>query len=244
VSLADAGPRPAGSAAERSAHLRVRRVFKNAGLSLASDHFSVPGGGRSRNIIGIRDTPADCLTVLMAHTDSTDFSPGALDNASGVGVLVELAPRLARIEPECDVWLVATGAEERVTGEQPEHAGAAALVRRVIRQRRAADVQLALSLDEVGRGARLDVVSNVTTARPLVERAINDAARGTGLDVRTVADLGEGASDNREFQIRGMPAARLGVPDNPVRHTPRDTRRNLTAATFPRVRRLLEALVG
>jgi hypothetical protein len=40
-----------------------------------------------------------------------------------------------------------------------------------------------------------------------------------------------------------MPAALLGVPDNPVRHTPRDTRRNLSAATFPRVRRLLEALV-
>ena len=243
VSLAAAGPRPAGSAAERTAHLRVRRAFKNAGLTLASDHFREPGGGRSRNIIGMRDTPADCLTVLMAHTDSTDFSPGALDNASGVGVLVEFAPRLARLEPECDVWLVATGAEERVTAVQREHAGAAALVRRVVRGRRGRDVRMALSLDEVGKGTRLNLRSNVETGRPPVEEAIIDASRGTGLDVGFDPDLGEGASDNREFQIRGMPAALLGVPDNPVRHTPRDTRRNLTAATFPRVRRLLEALV-
>jgi hypothetical protein len=116
-------------------------------------------------------------------------------------------------------------------------------VRRVVRGRRMRDVRMAVSLDEVGRGTRLQVRSNVTEERPLVEGAIIDAARGTGLSVRLVPDLGEGASDNREFQVSGMPAALLGVGDNPVRHTPRDTRRNLTASTFPRVRRLLEALV-
>jgi hypothetical protein len=221
----------------------VRRAFKNSGLRLARDRFRVPGGGVSRNIIGIRDTEADCLTILMAHADSTDNSPGALDNASGVGALVELAPRLGRIEPECDVWLVATGAEERVTTQRPDHAGATALVRRVIRSRRAGDLRLALSLDEVGRGARMDLRSNSEAQRPQVERAILEASRGTGLDTRFIPDLGEGNSDHREFQIRRLPGAKLGVPSNPIRHTPADTRRNLTAATFPRVRRLLEALV-
>jgi len=244
VSLANEGPRPAGSAAERDAQLRVRRVFKASGLALASDRFDVPGGGRSRNVIGIRDTRASCLTILMAHADTTDRAPGALDNASGVGALVELAPRLGRLDPSCDVWLVATGAEERVDGVQRTHAGADALARRVVRTGRGLDVRMALSLDEVGKGNVLHVRSNVETERPLVEEAIIGAASGTGLDVSFDPDLGEGASDNREFQIRGMPAALLGVPDNPVRHTPRDTRRNLTAATFPQVRRLLEALVG
>jgi putative aminopeptidase FrvX len=179
----------------------------------------------------------------MAHADSTANSPGALDNASGVGALVDLAPRLQRIEPECDVWLVATGAEERVTTQRPDHAGATALVRRVIRAGRADDLRMALSLDEVGKGTRMDIRANTRVERPNVERAIIAASRGTGLDVRFDADLGEGNSDHREFQIRRLPAAKLGVVDNPIRHTPRDTRRNLTAATFPRVRRLLEALV-
>jgi hypothetical protein len=158
-------------------------------------------------------------------------------------VLVEFAPRLARLEPECDVWLVATGAEERVTTQRPDHAGATALVHRVIRAGRADDLRMALSLDEVGKGTRMDIRANTRVERPNVERAIIAASRGTGLDVRFDADLGQGNSDHREFQIRNLPGAKLGVVDNPIRHTPRDTRRNLTAATFPRVRRLLESLV-
>jgi hypothetical protein len=65
----------------------------------------------------------------MAHTDSTPNAPGANDNASGVGVVTELAGRLERIGPACDVWLVATGAEERIYTGSPDHLGALALAR-------------------------------------------------------------------------------------------------------------------
>ena len=88
-----AGPRPAGSAAERRAHARVEKRFRAAGLRVAHDRFRVPGHGRSRNVVGIYDTPADCLVVLIAHTDSVPPAPGADDNASGVGTLVALADR-------------------------------------------------------------------------------------------------------------------------------------------------------
>ena len=84
ASVARAGPRPAASAAERRAQLRVRAAFKRAGLSLASDRFTVPGKGRSRNVIGIRDGASDCLVVLMAHSDTMPRTPGAEDNASGL----------------------------------------------------------------------------------------------------------------------------------------------------------------
>src|SRR5215208_1789233 len=112
-SLALAGPRPAGSAAERRAHDRVAARFRAAGLRVGTDSFAVPGHGRSRNIVGVFDTTADCLVVLLAHADSVPPAPGADDNASGVGTLVGLAPRLKTITPGCDVWLIATGAEER-----------------------------------------------------------------------------------------------------------------------------------
>jgi hypothetical protein len=243
VSLAQAGPRPAASAAERSAQLRVRRVFKDSGLTVVGDRFRVPGRGVSRNVIGMHETPATCLTVVMAHSDSTANSPGALDNASGLGALVDLAPRLRAIEPECDVWLVATGAEERIYTGQPDHLGATALVRYIKRQRRTGHVRLALSLDEVGRGTRMHLRSNARAPRPLVERAVIRAARGTGLSVGWVRDSGSGNSDHREFQIRRLPAAKLGVTSNPYRHTARDTRDKLTASTFPRVRQLMEALL-
>ena len=55
----------------------------------------------------------------MAHTDSMPAGPGAEDNASGLGVLAELAR--ARLRPRCTVWLVATGAEERLYTGSPDH---------------------------------------------------------------------------------------------------------------------------
>ena len=51
--------------------------------------------------------------VLCLHADLTPFSPGANDNASGVGVILALAERLTR-EPlaNTEVWLAFTGCEE------------------------------------------------------------------------------------------------------------------------------------
>jgi hypothetical protein len=92
----------------------MARTFRGAGLRLAVQKVPVPGHGRSRNVIGVLDTPATCLRIAMAHADSAPPAPGANDNASGLGVLAALAPRLRSVEPGCDVWLAATGAEERV----------------------------------------------------------------------------------------------------------------------------------
>ncbi len=239
-SLALAGPRPAGGAAERRAHRRVAVVFGDAGLAVAYDRFAVPGKPRSRNVIGVLAGPRDCLWVVMAHTDTVPPAPGAEDNASGVGALVALAPGLAALQPRCDVWLVATGAEERIYTEQPDHLGASALVRRVRNSGRARDLRWALSLDEVGRGRAMWLRS---PARRGLERRVLAAAPGSGLGVRWVADEGSGNSDHREFNLAGFAAAKLGVPDNPLRHTAADRAGRLREATFVRIRRLLEALL-
>jgi hypothetical protein len=149
VELANAGPRPAASAAERRAHQRVATRFRAAGLRVDLERFTVPGKGASRDVIGIRDVPARCLVIAMAHADTVPPAPGADHNASGVGTIVALAPALAEAAaPACDVWLVATGSEERPYTKQPDHLGAAALVRRLRRTHRLQDVRLALSLDE------------------------------------------------------------------------------------------------
>jgi hypothetical protein len=75
------------------------------------------------------------------------------------------------------------------------------------------------------------------------ERRVAAAATGTGITVRWVADEGTGNSDHREFGLAGFTAAKLGVPDNPRRHTAADRVGRLQPKTFPRVRRLLERLV-
>jgi hypothetical protein len=128
--LAHRGPRPAGSAAERFAHGFVERAFRRAGLRVGVQPFVVPGRGTSRNVIGVLDTPASCLRIVMAHADTTPAGPGANDNASGVGVVVAVARRLRQLGPTCDVWLVANGAEERIYTGSNDHLGALALARR------------------------------------------------------------------------------------------------------------------
>jgi acetylornithine deacetylase/succinyl-diaminopimelate desuccinylase-like protein len=109
--IARLGPRPAAGRAEARAHALVRRRFQAVGLAVSVQRFSVPGRGRSRNVIGSVDGRRRCLRIVMAHADTVPDGPGANDNASGVGVVGALAPRIARRPPPCDVWLVATGAE-------------------------------------------------------------------------------------------------------------------------------------
>ena len=145
----------------------------------------------------------------MAHADTVPPSPGAEDNASGVGTLVALAPRIASLSPSCDVWLVATGAEERIYTGRPDHLGASALVGRVRARGRAGDLRWALSLDEVGRGRELWLRSR---ARRRFERSVLQAAAGSGLEARWVADAGSGNWDHREFGLAGLPRASSGCP--------------------------------
>jgi hypothetical protein len=53
------------------------------------------------------------FVVLFIHADTTPFSPGANDNASGVGVVLGLAKRLAENPlAHTEVWLAFTGCEE------------------------------------------------------------------------------------------------------------------------------------
>jgi hypothetical protein len=222
----------------------VAERFRAAGLRVRVQPFSVPGKGESRNVIGVLDRPRRCLRVVMAHTDSMPQTRGAVDNASGVGVLVALAPRLSALDPRCDVWLVATGSEERLYTGRPDHLGASALVRRVRRLGRAGDLRIALSLDEVGRGNRFWLRSSAAGVRAAVEKPVLRAVRRAGGHARWVRDEGTGNSDHREFQLAGLPAAKLGQPDNPCRHMPCDRSRLLQPATFALVRRAVERLLG
>ena len=242
--LAQAGPRPAGSPAEHRAHQRVANRFGAAGLRVGAERFTVPGKGTARDVIGIRHTPARCLVIAIAHADTVPHAPGADDNASGVGTLVALAPALATAPaPKCDAWLVATGSEERPYTKQPDHLGAAALVRRLDRTHRLRDVHLALSLDEVGHGKRFELAPAART-RPTVERPILEAARAAHVDVTWLRDSATGNSDHRELALAGAPAAKLGVPDEPLRHTASDTPERLQRGAFARVLRVVWPLLG
>jgi hypothetical protein len=210
----------------------VAKRFTRAGLTVRVQRFSTPRG-RSRNVIGVWHGTRRCLRVVMAHADTVPPSPGADDNGSGLGMLVALAPRLAVVQPPCEVWLVATGAEERNYTGSPDHLGALTLTRIVPRAR----LRYALSIDEVGRGTRFRLRSPVPAPRKRVEREL----MRSWIDWQR--DDGTGNSDHREFELAGMRGVKIGVLDEPVRHTAADTPDRLQRRAFARVERVLEAVL-
>jgi hypothetical protein len=240
------GPRPAASKGERRAQSYVASEFRRAGLTVSVDKFRVPGKGLSRNVVGELETPAECLQIVMGHVDSGPGGPGANDNASGVGVLVALAPRLAKLKPECDVWLASTGAEERGYTHTANHLGAAALVGRVKRLGRADDLRFAYDNDEVGRFGRFWLRSPAAAPRPGVEGEILAAARRAGVTVRWVRDEGTGNSDHREFNLAGLGAAVLEGwrAQEPCRELPCDRPGRLQKRSLNRALRIAEELLG
>ena len=62
--------------------------------------------------------------------------------------------------------------------------------------------------------------------------------------MRWVPDSGSGNSDHREFALADLPAAKLGVPDDPLRHTAADTPGRLQSRSFVKVRAIVERLLG
>jgi hypothetical protein len=234
------GPRPATSEAEARAQRLITRVFRRADLRVGIQEFRVPARGSSRNVIGVLQTPRSCLRIVMAHSDTTPNSPGANDNASGLGVVASLAGRLRRIRPWCDVWLVATGAEERIYTGSPDHLGALALARRARARGGGERLRWALSLDEVGRDRPFWLRSPVSGPRPSVEGALLDAAARHGVPVSWVRDESTGNSDHREFELLGLPGAKLGVGagGEPCRHTSCDVPSRLDTASLVLARRL------
>jgi Peptidase family M28 len=237
----DIGSRPAASRTELRAHRWVKRRFEAAGLRTRYVRYTVPRKGRSRNVVGAFDGERRCLKIVMAHTDSVPDGPGANDNASGVGVLVALAGRLDALDPPCDVWLVATGAEERPYTRTPDHLGASALVRVVPRRR----LRYALSLDMVGRGTRFQLRSPRPRPRKRVERQVLRAASRRGVRVRWLRDSGQGNSDHREFELAGLPGLVMQVwgGTEPCYHRACDGHRRLQRRALARVQGIAESVL-
>jgi hypothetical protein len=240
----DIGSRPAASRAELRAHRYVARRFRRAGLQTRFTRFRVPGrgSGRSRNVVGAYDGPRRCLKIVMAHTDSVSAGPGAIDNASGVGVVVALAGRLDEIRPFCDVWLVATGAEERPYTGQADHLGARRLVKHVRRERSARRLRYAFSIDMVGRGGRFQLRSPRAGTRPRVEGQVLAAGRRRDVTLRWRRDSGTGNSDHREFELAGLPGLvmQLWHGLEPCWHEACDTWPRLQRRSLRRAQRIAE----
>ena len=135
---------------------------------------------------------------------------------------------------------MATGAEERVYTGSPDHLGALALARRVRPRRPRGGCAGRCRSTRSGATARFWLRSPVGAPRRGVEGALLRAGPAR-VPFSWVRDEGSGNSDHREFQLLGLPGAKLGVGagGEPCRHMPATGRAGSTRRCVDARRRRL-----
>ncbi len=211
----------------------IEKEFQSFGLSVESDPFSY-WGKNYRNIIAYRGAspllsparrPNKGLTLLGAHFDSVQGSPGADDNASGVAVLLEAAKILSRLHIHSGVLFCAFNLEEM------NMLGSTKFAERL--KAATAKVTAMICLEMVGftdsrpgsqtyplglqwlypdRGNFIGIISNWRSG-PLLRRFARSMRQVPGLPVETLNVLGNGfllpqvrLSDHAPFWDFGYPA--------------------------------------
>lgn len=196
--IAALGQRPAGGRHERQAGGIVARQLRALGYDVVVQRFRLPNGKRSRNIVGRTSRPT--RAIVVAHIDGVRGTPAANDNASGVGVLLEVA-RANRTRP--GVLVAALGAEERHVTGSPHHLGSRRLLRSVRKANRK-KVRFAISVDMVGVGSTLNIRGIEAQPNRSARRALR---RGRALGFHASYLQDSGVSDHAELSRGGIPAA-------------------------------------
>lgn len=240
------GAREAASPAFQRAADWVEQRFRDLGYAVTRQRVGVPAGdswgvdvaaGTTYNLVA---TPpgfdaTEPHLVVSAHLDTVPQAPGAEDDASGIGVLLELARVAASERTRRPVMFVAFGGEEpRGDGDLLHHFGSRVMVARMPPTERAAVVAM-VSMDRVGVGAVVPVCmagSLLPTVRGQLRLAANRVHVPTLLCVNA-------SSDHESFDEVGIAAARVGGASYAGYHSPADLPPVINVPQLGRVGRLM-----
>ena len=252
-----------GSEGLDSAARYIARGFEAAGLApgladsgsyLQTWRQQVPGLDREitlSNVIGRIPgrNPQLASVVVGAHYDhlgrgwpdvregnAGKLHPGADDNASGVAVMLELARLLGSgTQPERSIVFVA------FTGEEANRLGSRHFVAHY--DPLAASRAMAMvNLDTVGRLGEAPVTAFGTGSAREWVHIFRGIGFVSGIQVKGVAE-DFGASDQRSFLDRGVPAVQLFGSVHPDFHTPEDVIEKVDAAGLVKVATVLKETV-
>jgi hypothetical protein len=232
------GPRPAGSAAYRRAARYVLQELSSYGYEARRMKFRVSPNVRSSNVLARWPGGGPHTVLIGAHLDTVRRSPGANDNGSGVGTMLELARYFAGRPHAPSVRFVAFGAEEYQPNGK-HHIGSAAYVRRMDGAERN-ELEVMVSADMIGK-LRPFIVGWIGIGPRAGVRAVVSAARR--VDVPAHGERLGDWSDNGPFERAGMPAAFLWTGFEPHHHEPTDRVPNVDRGALRRAGRLLVELI-
>ncbi|HHY82311.1 MAG TPA: M20/M25/M40 family metallo-hydrolase [Clostridiales bacterium] len=109
------GARAAGSQGEADAAAYIYDTFRKLGYETTIQSFSYNRRGTdyySANVIAVKPGKTDMQIIVGGHYDSVTAGKGVDDNASGIGVILEVAEILKDVNTPYTIKFIAFGAEE------------------------------------------------------------------------------------------------------------------------------------
>ncbi|MBI4460413.1 MAG: M28 family peptidase [Acidobacteria bacterium] len=237
------GPRPPGSEAHSQTQRYIQEKLQAAGWAVEQDPFTAQaphGPVPMNNIIGRHAGRTDRAIVLAAHYDTKLQNSfrfvGANDGGSGTGLLLALAPILAKQTYDHAIWLVFFDGEEafRDWSQNDSVYGSRHL---------AAKLKASGELSRIGALLLVDMIGD----RDLdIQRESNSTPWLTDLVCRVAQRLGHERyflnsstpieDDHLPFLQAGVPAVDLidfnYGPDNRYWHTAEDTLDKISAQSL------------
>ena len=228
--LEDSGVRSAGGGAEKRGAAFIAGRLVAAGAQPETRTFRLPNGKTSRNVVARFPGSTRKTIILGAHMDSKAPSPGANDNGSGCGALLEIARGLGRRHAYPTVELVFFGAEEMIDADPDHHHFGSRYHVKDMSAGARKNAAGMISVDMIGYGPHF-VVRTMGNGPQSLRRLLLRQARQRGIRMPYLRDPGEsGWSDHEAFELAGIPAAWIEWRDDPVYHTAADTSGHLVAA--------------
>jgi hypothetical protein len=238
--------RTLGSLESRGSSGFIHDYLADLGYTITYTHFDARIARRiqvGRNVLAFKKGSSDEILALVAHYDAAGASvPGAIDNGSGVGVLLELARVFASVPTHRNLLLIFSD------GGEWGSLGARDIAESYPQRGRIAAV---LSLDHVSAGALAALCLEETGqlggfTPPWLRQLAREAVKKQGMRVISPSALNEhlerailiSGTDQGPFLKAGIPAINLGsvsadqAREKAVLHTPQDTIENLQIASI------------
>jgi len=214
------GPRKAGTSNEGKARDYIKTQFQNMGYDVRTQSFTLSNGATSENVIVTKAGTSSQRLVIGAHYDSKSNAPGANDNASGVGVILELARILKDIQTRPTIDFVAFGAEEIVDSNSDHHHFGSRHYAGSLSDADKGQITGMISVDMVGVGSLFYV-----GCMEIQPKVIADGLIASTSDVNYQATYfkSQAWSDHEAFERAGIPTAWMEWRPDPNYHSPNDT---------------------
>ncbi len=171
--------------------------------------IDVPASIDGTNVVA-RPPSGTCRTLSGAHYDTVPWARGAVDNASGSALVLELARATAAAGLTDHCFALFSAEEEGLLGSKHFVS--------LMSDGEVDSLAAYFNYDVVAGGTTVDVIGDADLSTQVV--TLGTAAGGDFV----LAEIGRGASsDHASFALAGVPVAMMTVDDLGVLHTERDT---------------------